>query len=152
MSDSKIIVTRPRDAVRGGAAAQSVQNDLKKVGIKDVELFYDKELRMWAICQVHRPSGVLLTLREEHAEIRPEIMWWCKTNDGQYRDPSLQDVQDVIVTVQRAHVAWEKGGDWLADKFDEQDKKRDEAHRQKLKDKVHEIAPAMKKAIKEGKF
>lgn len=139
--------------VRDGPAAQYVQDKLKSLGIHDVEMYWDQQIGMWAVCQVYRPSGKIMLLRgTQLPEQKPQIMWWVKDNEGRYRVPSDRDIHDVIVTVQRAQKIWEKGGDWLADKFDEQDKKRDDAHRQKLKDTVHDIAPAMKKAIQKGKF
>lgn len=136
----------------GLTQARYVQGKLKELGIKDIELYYDSTIEpngMWAICQVNRSSGSILLLRDTNIDTQPQIMWWCKTNDGHFRVPNDQDISDVVITVQRSHKLWEKGGDWMADRFDEQDKARDEKHRQKLKDKIHDIAPAMKKAIKE---
>lgn len=137
----------------GQVQAVSIQSKFKQLGIQDVEFFYDETIvphGMWAVCQVNRPSGIILDLRGDTGKVQPEIMWWCKTNDGHFRVPSEQDLHDIIVTVERSHKLWEKGGDWMADRLDEQDKARDEKHRQKLKDKVHKIAPAMKKAIREN--
>jgi hypothetical protein len=139
--------------VRDADAAQYVQGKIKQLGVTDVEMYWDQEVGMWCVCQVFKPSGSILLLRgTTYKEQAPQIMWWVKTNDGTYRTPSDQDVHDIIVTRKRAEQIWEKGGDWLADQFDEQDKKRDEAHKQKLHDRVREVAPRVRKAIKENNF
>jgi hypothetical protein len=54
------------------------------------------------------------------------------------------------VIARKAEKTFEKGGEYLADELDKQSAEKDRKHRDKLKTKVHEIAPAMRKAIRKG--
>lgn len=132
--------------------ARYVQSKIKQIGIQDIELYFDNTVvpdGMWAVCQVNKPSGNILLLRNTKITTQPQIMWWVKTQDGYARTPNDQDISDIVITVKRAHVSWNKGGDWLADRFDEQDAERDRKHRERFHDRIHDIAPALKKALKE---
>lgn len=135
----------------GVKEAQHVQGMLNKVA-PDVQLFFDDQVQphgIWVMCQVmKRSSSLILPSSYMQDGIKPYIMWYIKDVEGRARVPNERDVMDVIATRQRAEKIWEKGGDYLADKLDEQDAEKDARHRQKLKDKVHEIAPDMKKAIR----
>lgn len=138
-------------SIPGISQARDIQNKIKQLGIHDVELYYDQTIQpygMWAICQVNKPSGQILLLRDTKIDTQPQIMWWCKDNAGRFRVPNEQDLSDIMITVKRAHKIWEKGGDWLADRLEEQDKARDEAHRKKQRERIHAVAPALKRAIR----
>jgi len=37
--------------VPGLQEAKAVQAEIKRLGVKDVELFWDAELKMWSVCQ-----------------------------------------------------------------------------------------------------
>lgn len=144
------------ESMPGLKAARYVQSKIKEIGIQDIELYFDNTIKpqgMWAICQLNKPTNTILLLRgSEATQTKPEIMWWCKTNDGHFRVPSDQDISDIIATVQRAHVAWDKGGDWLADRFDEQSREKDRKHREDQHKMIQSIAKPMKKAMKEGRL
>lgn len=136
--------------IPGVTQAQYVQNKVRNLGIKDIQLFWDEQIKIWAVCQVQAYGGILLPDSYVKDGIRPHIMWYCKDNDGKARIPSDQDIQDIIITASRAQVAFEKGGDWLADQFDKQSAEKDRKHNEKFKERIHSIAPAMKKALKKG--
>lgn len=138
-------------SIPGAAQALDIQNKLKKLGVHDIELYYDQTIQphgMWAVCQVNKPSGSILLLRDTTIDTQPQIMWWCKDNEGRFRLPNEQDLSDAVITVKRAHKIWDKGGDWLADRLDEQDKARDEAHHKKQRQMVEDIAKPLKAAIR----
>lgn len=132
--------------IRGLKEAQYVQGKIRELGIQDIQLFYDEELQMWAVCQVKKHGGILLPKSYMENGIRPSIMWWVKNNDGTFRLPSDRDISDVAVTVTRAQT-WFKDGN-LADEFEKQDAAREQKHKEKFKEKIHKIAPEMKKAIR----
>lgn len=134
--------------VSGLQEAQYVQNKIRQAGIQDVQLFWDDRAGIWAVCQVMKRGGILLPDSYAQDGIKPHIMFYIKNKLGGYRTPNDQDVIDVIATVHQSERTFEKGGDWLADQLDEQSADKDRKHRAKLKEKVHEIAPALKKAIK----
>lgn len=136
------------ESIRGLKAAKRVQAAIKAHGVLDVELFYDHELKMWSVCQTTKKSDVFI-LETARKHVQPIIMWWVKnTADGTYRDPSERDVSDVIAVVQRAQKTWEKGGEWLADQLDAQDKAKDDAHKAKRAQLIKDVAPSLKKYIK----
>lgn len=131
--------------------ARYVQEKIKQLGVQDIELYFDNTILpdgMWSICQVNKPSGNILLLRDTTIQTEPQILWWCKTQDGHSRVPNDQDVSDIIITVKRAHNLWDKGGDWMADEFEKQDAERDRKHQEKFKERIHEVAPKLKKAIR----
>lgn len=138
--------------VPGLQEAQYVQNKIRELGIQDVQLFFDEKVEpngMWVMCQVmNRTNRLIIPDNYAQDNIKPYIMWYIKTNDGHFRLPNENDISDVIATRTRAEKVWEKGGDWLADHLDDQSKEKDRKHHQKLKNTVHDIAPAMKQAIR----
>lgn len=106
---------------------------------------------MWAVVQVNRASSSIL-MPDSYKEQEPYILWWCKDEQtGKFREPNDHDLENIVTVVRRAPKIWEQG-ERRADKFDELDAKKDEAHRQKFKDTVHDIAKPMKKAIQKGNF
>lgn len=138
--------------IPGAQAASAIRNKLRSIGIKDVQLFYDKNIKpkgMWAVVQIERPVSTLIMPASYTPEIKPYILWWCKNEKAQYRDPSERDLRDIITVVTRAPKIWAEG-EKRADKFEAQDAEKDRKHQEKFKQKIHEIAPAMKKALKKG--
>lgn len=148
---NQVQVTESNSAVRGGAGARYVQSKIKQLGIKDIEMFYDQELRMWAVCQVNKPSGQILLLRDTQIDVQPQIMFWCKDSEGRYREPSDQDVHDIVIIVNRAKVIWdkeEKQPGWLADQLDAQDEAKDRKHHEKKTDLAKQTAKRLSDAAK----
>lgn len=137
------------EAIPGKAAAHRVQDRIRELGIQDVQLFFDNQIRMWAVCQVRQRTTSLTLLSDIYnTPIEPYIMWWVKNQHGAYREPSEQDVNDVVATVERAHKIWAKGGDWLADRLDDQDLRQHAMHVQRQRERIHAVAPALKRAIR----
>lgn len=145
------VATLPR--IPGKTAAEKIMSMLSKVGIRDIQMFYDPDIKpfgMWAVVQVVGMSSSII-MPKGYNQQKPYLLWWCKDNDGKYRDPNDQDLDNIITVVRRAPEIWAMG-EGRADKFEEQDKEKDRKHRQKLKDKVHEIAPTMAQALRERKL
>lgn len=114
--------------------AQYVINSLKRIGIKDVQLFYDLQTKLWAMCQVNQVPTTILTLdNASGSKIQPTILWWVRTPEGKYRPPGDKDISDMVAIAQRAQITWQKGGDWLDDKMlsDEKSKKEKRDYEQK---------------------
>lgn len=131
--------------IYGLTEARKVESDISRLGIKDIRLLFDEQLKMWAVVHVQGQSGLLLP---ETFQPHMQLLWWVKDSRGQRRLPSNQDVSDIVITRQRAEIAWRKGGEWLADRLEEQDKERDQKHREKQHQMIKDIAPQMKKAIR----
>ena len=143
-----------KERIPGANAAQSIMAKLIGLGIHDVKLLYDDGIKpygMWAVTQIEgRASGLILLPKSyNETKLKPYILWWCKDEQARFREPNEQDLVDIIKMVQRAPAIWEKG-EKRADKFDEQDVEKDRKHKERLKGRVHQIAPAMKKALKAG--
>ncbi len=136
----------------GLTEARYVQNKIKELGIKDIELYFDNTILpdgMWCVCQVNKPSGTILLFRDTKIDTQPQLMWWIKNSrTGRPRLPSDQDISDIVITVKRAHVIWDKGGDWLANELDKQSQAKDQKHQKNFRQKIKDIAPEMKKAIR----
>lgn len=143
---SQILV---KERIPGLAQANYVEGKIRSLGIKDIQLFFDDQLKMWAVCQVQQYGGILLPRKYAENGIRPNIMWWCKDNEGKFRLPNKNDVHDIVVVVRRAEITFAHGGEALADEFDKQSIEKDRKHQEKFHERIHAIAPAMKKAIKE---
>lgn len=142
------------EAIPGRGAALSIMSSLQKAGIRDIQLFYDETILpngMWAVVQVNKTNSSIL-MPDSYKEQEPYLLWWCKDEQtGQFREPNDEDLNNIITVVKRAPTIWDQG-ERRADKFDELDAKKDEAHRKKLKDTVHDIAKPMKRAIQKGNF
>jgi hypothetical protein len=134
----------------GLAQANYVEGKIKSLGIQDIQLLFDEQLKMWVVCQVQKRGGLLLPRTYAEGGIRPHILWYCKTLDGHFRLPNDNDIMDIVVTAQRAKTTFKHGGEALADDLDAQSAEKDRKHKQKFHDKIHRIAPQMKKALKEG--
>lgn len=139
-----------KEKVPGLAQANFVESKIKSLGIKDIQLFFDEQLKMWAVCQIQHRGGILLPRQYAENGIKPHILWYCKTNEGTFRLPNENDIHDVLVTVKRAEITFAHGGNALADEFDKQSAEKDRKHNEKFKQRIHDIAPAMKKALKES--
>lgn len=142
--------------IPGKDKANKIMAALSRSGIRDVQLFYDKDLvpkGMWAVVQVQRNTSSLI-LPESYTKdnIRPYILWWCKTNTGHYRDPNDEDLYNIVAVVTNARIGFKEDphGEQLADRLDEQSKEKDRKHNENFKKKIHEIAPAMKRALRTG--
>lgn len=141
-----------QSGIPGASAAAGIMSKLRSIGIGDVQLFYDADIKpngMWAVVQVqNRTSSLILPSNYMENNVRPYILWWCKTNDGHFRLPNDQDLSDIVAVVQRAEVNWKNDGNDMADRLDQQAQKKDEDHQAKFKQKIKDIAPAMKRAVK----
>lgn len=135
--------------VPGLSEAKYVQEKIRQAGIQDIQLFFDPQAKIWAVCQVQKHGGILLPDYYAQDDIRPHILFYCKNEVGAYRVPNDQDIIDVIATVQRSDVTFKQGGDWLADKLDEQDKQKYAEGRKKLTERVHSVSKPLQKAIRE---
>lgn len=141
-------------AIPGLDQAKYVEGKIRELGITDVKLFYDSMIQpqgMWVVCQVKKNTGrILLPDNYQQDDIKPMIMWYCKTADGHFRFPGEQDISDIVVIVNKAQKTWDEGGDVLADRLDAQSAEKDEKHQAAFKQKIHTIAKPMKKAIRSG--
>lgn len=142
-----------KEQIPGAGAARAIIAKLENLDIYDVKLLYDKNIiphGMWAVVQVQKRASIFV-MPENYAstDLEPYILWWCKDDQSKFREPNDQDLMDIITIVKRAPDIWAQG-EKRADKFDELDVDKDRKHKEKFKQKIHEIAPAMKKAIKSG--
>lgn len=139
----------------GIEAAKMVQSDLNRVA-PDVKLFFDEQVQpqgIWVMCQVQKNTANLI-LPKSYMEggIKPYILYYLKDEEGRPRLPDNRDVMNIIAIRSKAEKNWKNNGNDLADRLEEQDQQKDERHRQKQKDRIHAIAPAMKKAIKKENY
>lgn len=138
--------------IPGLKQAKYVQDKIRELGIQDIQLFFDGNIEpqgMWVMCQIQKiSSGLILPKTYNENGIKPYILWYIKDNDSRYRHPSDQDISDVVATVHRSQKSWKMGGDWMADRLDEQSNQKDLKHRENFKKKIHAIAPEMKKAVR----
>lgn len=143
---------KSKEKIPGLNEAKEVQAKILQAGIEDVKLFYDPYVvpfGMWAVVQVKRDTSRLImpdSYKQEN--LQPLIMWWCKDAESKFRVPNENDAKDVIIVVRRAQKVWAKGGDKLDDEFIKQDEAKEKAHREKQRDRIHAIAPELKKAIR----
>lgn len=136
--------------IPGLREANRIMTDLKRLGIHDVELMYDMQVNMWAVVQVFKPSGKILLMNNPHSyETQPVLLWWCKDSlTHKYRTPNDQDLSDVIITVKRAQVVFDKGSDWLVDQIEAKEQAQYDKNRQEQSERIRSFAKPMKKAIK----
>lgn len=141
-----------KESIPGLNEAKTVESAILRAGIKDIKLFYDKTIMpngLWAMCQVNKnTSQILIPNSYNENKVEPTILWWCKDNEGRFRLPNENDINDVIVIVSQAGKTWEQGGDKLDDKFIEQDIKKQADYKQAQRDKIHSFAPDLQKAIR----
>jgi len=137
--------------VPGLQEAKAVQAEIKRLGVKDVELFWDAELKMWSVCQVRKQnSGIIHLDQTKGTPVDKYLMFWCKSPESTYRPPNKQDVQDVIVTVRKAQEWFKKGGaDRLEAELTKQDDKKRAAKEERIKARLQPHLKELKKAIRE---
>jgi hypothetical protein len=129
--------------------AQAVQAKVKSLGIHDVELFYDYQVKLWAVCQVKKTNTKVVTFENTRGtKIEPLVMWWVRTNEGNYRIPGEQDIHDIVATVRRAQIAFDKGGDWLEEKMLKVEEDKKLLHEIKQDERIKQYAKPLKKYIK----
>jgi hypothetical protein len=136
-------------AVAGLSQSRMVQATIKRVGVQDVELFYDVGLGIWGVYQVRKINTGIITLDNlEGAKVEQLLMWYCTNKKGEYRPPDEQDIHNVIATVHRAEHWFKQGGDALADELEAQEDAKKAVKDKKISDKIQSIAKPLKKAIK----
>lgn len=138
--------------VPGLKEARAVQAEIKRLGVRDVELFFDGSIGIWAVCQVRQQNTGILTMDNlTGTKVEQMIMWYCTNNEGKFRPPNKDDVNNVIATVRRAQEVFKRGGDWLADKLDQQDeekrKKKEELHRERMQPHVKRLKRAIREEL-----
>lgn len=135
--------------IPGLRQANLIMADLKRLGIQDVELMFDKQTLLWAAVQVFKPSGRILLLGDPRTyETEPTIMFWIRNNDMTYRDPSEQDLSDIIAIVKRAQVWFEQGSDKMIDEMEKQEKATYDQNRKAQSDKIRSVSKPLKRAIR----
>lgn len=121
---------------------------LQSIGIKDIQLFFDDQIKMWAVVQVnYTTNNFILPKSYGETKQQPYLLWWCKNDQAKFREPNDQDLVDIITIVKRAPTIWEQG-EKRADHFDELDAEKDHKHRTAFKEKIKDVAPAMKRAVR----
>lgn len=142
-----------KEQTPGLAQAVQINAKLAEIGIFDVQLMYDKQVNMWAVVQIQKkaPSQILLPKTYKQTDLKPYLLFWCKNEQAKFRVPNWDDLANIIKMVQRAPDIWAMG-EKRADKFDEQDAEKDRKHQAKFKERIHSVAPSLKKAIKEGRL
>ena len=139
--------TTAPSSVPGLTEARKVQAYINRLGIQDVQMFYDAQLKMWGVYQVKKKAATLI-VPDEYRTVEPMLMWWCKTDKGTYRAPNENDVNDVIATVHRAQYWFKKGPDELAKHLDAQDAEKRVKKELKLKERIQPHIKTLKKAIR----
>ena len=144
-----MLITRDT-TVPGLHEAKAVQNEIKRLGIPDVELFFDPEIMMWGVCQVRQQNSGIVTMDNlDGTKVDKYLMWWIKDNEGKYRVPSQEDVHNVVATVRRAERWFQKGGDKLADELEEKEHEKTARKKEVLKERLAPHLKSLKKAIRE---
>lgn len=143
-------IIQVKTTVPGLGAANSIMAKIKSLGIQDIELMWDKDAQMWAVMQVFKPSGKILLMNTDASrDTAPLLMWWCRNPQTlAYRDPNEQDIHDVVVTIKRAEIIFDKGSDWMIDNIEDQEKATYAANRKAQSEKIRSIAKPLKKAFK----
>lgn len=136
----------------GAKEAASINRRLKSAGIHDVTLFHDNNIQpygMWAVVQINGETNNLMMPESYGAtSLEPYLLYWCKDErDGRFRVPNEQDFRNILLMVRRAQDIWDKG-EKRADEFEAKDAQKDRKHKEKFHDKIHSIAPELKKAIR----
>lgn len=117
------------------AKAQYISARIHRLGIKDVQLFYDHQVKLWAMCQVRKVQKTVLILENTTGtDIKPMIMFWIRTPKGAYRAPNEQDINDVVAIVQKAQITFQKSKNnpnWLDDQMLEAERIKTEKHKKR---------------------
>lgn len=139
-----------KTTIPGLREANKLLADLKRLGIRDVEPMYDMQVHLWAIMQVFRPSGkILLINSNDYYRSQPTLMWWCRDSKTlKFRVPNDQDLSDIVITVKRAQVIFDKGSDWMVDTIERQEREQYDKNRQKQSERIRSIAKPLKKYFK----
>jgi hypothetical protein len=136
--------------VPGLSQANAIEQKLRNIKVQDIQLLFDEQIKMWAVVQVRKKSNlILLPAKYSDTDLEPYILWWCKNDQGGFRPPDDRDFISIVKVRYRAQKIWDQG-EKRADHFDELDAEKDRKHQEKFHDKIHTIAPAMKKALKSG--
>lgn len=141
-----------RERTPGLHAARRMEKLLRAAGINDIKFFFDDEMvhpGIWTVTQVAHDTERMIMPHDYATDgLRPTKMFLCKTADGRFRIPNKQDVSDIRIIVKRAHTLWSKGGDWMDDQFKKQDDAKNEAHAKQQRERLHAVAPDLKKAVR----
>lgn len=136
--------------VPGLREAREVQSTIKRLGIQDVELFFDAEIGVWCVVQVRKENTGIVTMDNlSGAKADPWLLWYCTNNDGKYRPPNEKDINDVVATVRRAEKWFTQGGDALVDKLEDQEQDKRMKKEQKLRERLAPHVKDLKRAIRE---
>ena len=128
--------------------AKQVQDSISAI-VQDVKLFYDHGKARWAVCQLtENAGGIILPIRDGMSSSRPTVMFFVQNRNGEYRIPGQQDISDVVALRRNADVAFQKGGDWVADQMESREADKDAKFKQSQTAMIADFAKPLKEAIK----
>lgn len=129
--------------------AKQVEASINAV-IPDIKLFWNHRLERWVVAQVKaNPGGLLLPgAGDMPSTTRPWTLYKIENEDGTYRVPSAWDVSRAIQIGRDGREAIEKGGDWLIDKIETEERRKKEEADERLRKHVAAIAPDIKRAFR----
>ena len=127
--------------------AKQVQDSISSI-VQDVKLFYDHGKARWAVCQLtENAGGIILPTRDGMSSSRPTVMFFVQDKNGEYRTPGQQDISDVVALRRNAEVAFQKGGDWVADQMESREATKDAKFKQSQTAMIADFAKPLKQAI-----
>lgn len=131
--------------------ARKVQAEIRRLGVQDIELKWDAEFGVWCVVQIERSTGILVTMGSlSQGGEKLNLLWYCQNKeDGGYRPPNQDDVNNVIAVVRESHHWWEKGGDAYADEADRRDMEKRQKKEARHRERVQPHVKALQKAIRE---
>lgn len=131
--------------------ARKVQAEIRRLGVQDVELHWDNEFKVWCVVQVRKRTNTFVTTDQVRgSDVEPFLLWYCQSdNDGTYRAPNQNDVNNVIATVRSSHHWFNKGADALSREVEGRDEKRDQKKEARLKERLQPHLKSLKRAIRE---
>lgn len=137
------------NTVPGLSEARAVQAEIKRLGIQDVELFFDAPIAMWCVVQVRKTNTGIVTMDNlSGSETEPYLLFYCKNETGAYRAPGARDVQNVVAIVRESTHWFEKGAEALADEADSRDEEKKLKKESLIKERFQPHLKALKKAVR----
>lgn len=146
-----MFITQQDYAPPGLAEARKVQAEIKRLGVQDVELFWDAEFQVWCMVQVRKANTGIVTMDNlDGSKAEPYLLYYLNDDKtGKYRAPDQRDVNNVIAIVRESQHWFEKGGDAFNKELDERDEKRREKKQARQLERAQPHLKALKKAIRE---
>lgn len=103
----------------------------------DLELIFNPQKRLWGVYQLR--SRHFVNAWNAPIDTKPWLLFDITDDRGNFRVFDQRDLARAAQSIYSAHQLWDKGGDWYADRLEDQEKARENRRALALKEQTRSV-------------